>query len=95
MEKNPNYESAWRKFDNWCRETQVDPIRCDITLILHFISSLFNSGSGYSVIGTQRSAISTFCEPVDGIPISKHPRVCGLVSGVFNQRPLLPRYSFI
>ena len=82
MGTNSNYELAWRKFDSWCRERQVDLIRCDTTLILDFLASLFDSGSGYSVIGTHRSAISTFHEPIGGISAVKHPRVYALMSGI-------------
>ena len=42
-----------------------------------------------------RSAISAFHEYVEGKPVGKHPQVCALLSGVFNERPPQPRYVFI
>ena len=41
------------------------------------------------------SAVSAFHEYIDGLPIGKHPRICSLVSGVFNLRPPKPRYMFV
>ena len=75
--------------------TTVDPIRWNITLILDSLAAIFDSGSGCSVIGTHRSYILTFHELINRISVGKHSRVCALMSGVFNQRPLLPTYSFI
>lgn len=92
---NLNYESAWRKFHSWCAEEQVDPIRCDLSSILDYLAGLFESGLGYSYIGLHRSAISAFHEPIEGITVGKHPRVCSLMSGVFNKRPPVPKYNFI
>ena len=63
--------------------------------MLHFLPSLLDSGSGYSVIGTHKSAISTFHEPTDGISVGKQNRVCTLMSGVFKKRLPISRYYFI
>ena len=81
---NSNYKSAWRKFDSSCRERQVDPIRCDkfyyLIFMFHYLIQI------QIVIETHRSYIWTFHEQIDRISVGNHPRVCALMSGVFNQR---------
>ena len=32
---------------------------------------------------------------MDGKPVGKRPRVCALLTGVFNQRPPQPCYTFV
>ena len=56
---------------------------------------LFNYGNEYRTINLHRSAISAFHEYIDGLPAGKYPRICSLVSGVFNLRPPKPRYMFV
>ena len=56
---------------------------------------LFNYGNEYRTINLHRSAISAFYEYVDALPIGKQSRICSLVSGVLNLRPLKPRYMFV
>ena len=38
------YKSAWSKWSSWCAEKQEDPVSCDITCFLEFLSELFDSG---------------------------------------------------
>ena len=90
-----NYESSWRKWVSWCSGKQIDPVQCPLNHLLDFLASLFNSGFAYRTINNYRSAISAYHEYIDGKPIGKHPKVCTLVAGVFNQRPPQPRYCFI
>jgi len=56
---------------------------------------LFDSGLACRTINSHRSAISAYHELVEGKPVGQHPRVCGLITGVFNQRPPQPRYTFV
>ena len=42
-----------------------------------------------------RSSVSAFREYIYGLLVGKHPRICSLVSGVFNLQPLKPRYKFV
>ena len=48
---------------------------------------------GYSVINTARSALSTFIT-IDNHTVGMHPLVCRYLKGVFNEFPVLPKYSF-
>ena len=49
----------------------------------------------YRTINSHRSAILAYHDYVDGKPVGKHPRVCALLTGVFNQRPSQPCYTFV
>ena len=63
--------------------------------MLEFLSNLFSEGLEYRTINGYRSAISAYIEKAKGIPIRQHPKVCQLLSGVFNKRPPQPKYTVI
>ena len=90
-----HYESAWRKWDSWCSRKQVDPISGPLSAVLDFLAELFQGGLEWSTIAGYRSSISAYHDPIDGVSVGKHPRVCALLKGVFNKRPPVPRYTFI
>ena len=81
------YESAWNKWVSWCCRQQIDPVCAPLIGILNYLSALFEKGLQYRTINSHRSAISAYHDYVDGKPVEKHPRVCALLTGVFNQRP--------
>ena len=61
--------------------------------VIEYLTFSFNYGNKYRTANLHRSAITAFHEYIDGLPVRNHPRVCSLVSGVFNLRPPKPRYS--
>ena len=90
-----NYESVWRKWVGWCRRRQIDPVSCDISPILDFLGELFNAGYEYRTINSHRSAISAYHQTIDGKGVGSNEKFCKLLSGVFNLRPLQPKYTFL
>ena len=38
---NSTYESAWKRWNSWCSERQIDPISCAIQPFLEFLTTLF------------------------------------------------------
>ena len=62
---------------------------------LDFLAFLFKSGYEYRTTCTRRSAISAFHNNIEGRPIGEHPQVSSLITSVFNNRPLQPKYNFI
>ena len=62
---------------------------------MNYLSTLFEKCLQYEAINSHRSAISAYHNYVDGKPVGKHPRVCALLTGVFNQRPPQSRYTFV
>ena len=75
-------------------ERGYEPIRSSLSAILEFLTTEFLQGKQYRTINTYRSAISMTHGPIDGVVVGKHPLVCRLLKGVYNQRPPQPRYSF-
>lgn len=54
------YGTAWKKFQSWCSQREMDPISCHIKEVLNYLGYLFDGGLGYSAINSHRSAISFF-----------------------------------
>lgn len=90
-----NYQSAWRKWTGWCMQQQADPVRCDVNIIANYLAMLFHKGFEYSTINGHRSAISAYHNPINSVNVGEHPRICSLMTGVFNLRPTKPRFTFI
>lgn len=68
---------------------------CDELDVLNFIEYIYNQGRGYSACNTARSAVSTMFDMLFGKPLGKSKRVCRMLKGIFNERPSLPKHSFI
>ena len=86
---------AWGKWASWCCEQEVDPFTSNIIEILNFLAFLYEKGYEYSSINFHSSAISAYHVHIDNNPIGQHPRVCTLMTGIFNNRPPKPRYTFV
>ena len=86
---NKNYDSAWRKWEDFCNETYQSHfcVYRDNTLL----ASQFHEGHQYQNIYS--SGISSTHLRIDGFEIGKHPMVTRLMKGVFNRRPPLPKYT--
>ena len=87
-----HYQSAWKLFDSWCFGKSEDPISCPVNIVLEFLTDLFDKGLQYRTINTYRSAISMTHLPLDDSLIGSHPLVSRFMKGVFQSRPLCPRY---
>ena len=90
-----NYKSSWGKWSGWCSKQQIDPFKCSINFVLDFLAELYDLDYKYSSINCHRSAISAYHDPIENVPVGQHPRVSSLMTGIFNQRPPQPRYSFV
>ena len=89
------YESALNKWVSWCCRQQIDPVCVPLSEMLNYLSTLFEKGLQYRTINSHSSVISAYHDYIDGKPVGKHPAVCALLTGVFNQRPPQPRYTFV
>ena len=90
---NKNYDSAWRKWEDFCSDRNINPFSASIESILSFLASQFHKGHQYRSLNIYRSAISFIHPRIDGFEIGKHPMVTRLMKGVFNKRPPLPKYT--
>ena len=73
------------------RERGIDPIAISLDHPIEFLTKIFESGVGYSSVGTARSAPSSVLIMDNGISFAKHPLVQRFMKGIFNLRPALPR----
>ena len=76
------------KWSGWCPEKQEDPVSCNISCFLEFVSELFDSGLQYRTINVYRSARSVFHLPVDGSSVLLESR---FMKGTYEVRPPQPR----
>ena len=86
------YGYAFKKFQGFCSNLNVDPFKCAPAVLVKYIRTLYNEGASYSKINYHRSCIAKFHLGLDGVSIGKHPLVCQAVKAVFRLRPPLPRY---
>ena len=75
----------------FCRERSIDPISTSLDQPIEFLTKIFESGVGYSSVGTARSALSSVLIMDNGISFGKHPLVRRFMKGIFNLKPALPR----
>ena len=90
---NTAYQSAWKTWNSWCTEREVNPLSCPIQPFLEFLAGVFKEGLQYRSINTIGSAISMTHDHIEGTPIGKHPLVTRPLKGIYNSRPPQPRYS--
>ena len=86
---------SWNCWASWCDKQKVDPFRCTLKWVLDFLAELLEQGYQYRSVCGHRSAISAFHEGIDGKSIEENPQVSSLITGIFNQRPQQPRYTYI
>ena len=67
------YESAWKAWNSWCSEQEINPFSTTLENILEFLADLFHKGFKFHTLGVYRSAISSNHETVHGFVIGKHP----------------------
>jgi len=68
-------------------DQQLDPAKCDISLVLRFFQSLMDSGKSVNTIKVYIAAISHFHVSVDGASIGKHPLVSQFLRGAHRLHP--------
>ena len=66
-----------------------------MNFIINFLSEKFDKGLQYRTLSCLRSVISAYYVHINGKSVGKHPKVCALLAGIFNQRPPQPIYVFI
>ena len=80
------YDSTLRRWGEFCTAWEVHPITPHINDVVEFLSSLYTTGSRYSVIATARSILGNFVH-ISGVPVlANHPLIQKLVKGAYNTR---------
>ena len=61
---------------------------------MHFFTTLFDGGLGYSCLNSARGALSSVIDLADSQHTTgSHPLIIRFLKGVFHSRPTLPRYA--
>ena len=81
-----HYKTRWQKLGSWCLSRKIDNVSAGVNFVFEFLSNFFSEGLEYRTISGYRSAMSVYHEKAEGILIGQHPKVCQLLSGVFNKR---------
>ena len=66
--------------------------RQTLPISVHVFRSWSSSKAFYKI---DESSCDYYHSPIEGQPVGRHPRVSALLTGVFNLRPPLPKYSFV
>ena len=87
------YKTFLAKWERFCGNNKISPSQATVEDGIEFLTSLFNSGLGYSAINTARSALSAVMKIIDNVSFGEHPLVCWFIKGIFQLKPALPKYT--
>ena len=87
------YQTHFKKWKQYCLDNHIDPFNPSVENVIEFLTKLFDSGLGYSSINTARSALSSILPVYQGFKMGDHPLVSRFLKGVFELKPVLPRYT--
>ena len=90
-----SYKLASNKWTSCCVGEKNDLFCAPLSKIVNYLSTLFDEGLQYQAVNAHWSSISAYHNFINVEPIGKHPKICALLTGIFNERPLQPRYTFI
>ena len=87
------YDVCIRQWVQYAREMKVDQFSLPLTTAIHFLAQLAKRDLCYSAVCTARSALSSYLCTYDGAAFGCNELVKRLMKGVFEKKPLLPRYE--
>ena len=82
--------AKWRRY---AHSRHIDPISPSISEAVNFLAHLYKSVLGYSAICVARSALSSYLNIADVVDFGQHKIVRRFMKGVFELKPVLPKYS--
>ena len=77
------YHTYLNKWNQYCRDKNIDVFQPGITNGIEFIVSLYKSGLRYSAINTACSALSSMLVLEDRVKFGEHPLVACCMKGIF------------
>lgn len=89
------YKTFLAKWELFCRNNKISPSQATTEDGIEFLTSLFNSGLGYSALNKARSALSAVMKINDNMSFGEHPLVWRFIKDVFQLKPELPKYTHI
>lgn len=80
----------------WCAFLKKNCIsQPSVSDVANFLAELYKSGASFSTVNVARCAVAAYLNVDGSDSVGRHPTICRLVKGVFENRPALPRYSDI
>jgi len=85
------YRSAWRSFENWCRDLGREPLAADPDTIAMYVVRCADAGFAISSIRVHLAAIRT-AHQLAGLSVDlRHPRLAMVIEGVTRAKGVRPR----
>ena len=89
------YDTNVRRWRAYCCQRKIKSLTPPVIEVENFLTSLFESGFGYSGVASARSALGHVLT-VPGYPkLAAHPLIQRLLKGIGNVCPPKPRYTMI
>ena len=85
------YSSSLKHWLDYCKQHTYSITTPSLPQVLEFLTQK-STALGYSAMGTLRSALSSFIT-VEGFSLGDHPLIKRFMTGIFNRKPSLPRYT--
>ena len=87
------YSSYIKKWLEYCRKWQINPISPPVPSELSFLPELYHKGLSYSALNTARSALASVIVLQGNQSFANHPLVSRFLKGTFTTRPAIPKYK--
>ena len=82
--------AKWRRY---AHSRHIDTISPSISEAVKFLAHLYKLSLGYSAICVARSVLSSYLNIADVVDFGQHKMVNCFMKGVFELKPVLPKYS--
>ena len=87
------YNTPINRWKHYCSSRDINYLTPTIEQVLEFLTEIYNTGAGHSVVSTTRSALSSVIFIPGFSRLSDHPLIKRLMKGVFNNRPPCSKYT--
>lgn len=85
------YNTSLKKWFQFCKNNNVHVYDHSITLVLKFLTQMFENGANYGTLNSYRSALSLIL----GKQVGNDDCISRFLKGVFRIKPSLPKYKDI
>ena len=89
------YNSALHQWWNFCSEKEIELFTGNISVVLEFLQSCFDTGASYTSLNTIRSALSLILPTNNNLSVGEDEKVKRWMKAVFRARPQTPKYQSV
>lgn len=83
------YDSALKKWWEFCKENNYNPMEVSVSLALQFLTFWFNKGARHGTLNSARSALALLAPP----GFAEEPQMRRFFKGIYKLRPSAPKYD--